>query len=45
MDSLLREYLPILIFIAIAVALSVAIIAASFVVARQIGRASCRERV
>jgi NADH-quinone oxidoreductase subunit A len=35
MDSLLREYLPILIFIGIALALSVVIILASFVLVRQ----------
>jgi NADH-quinone oxidoreductase subunit A len=35
MDSLLREYLPILIFIAVALALSVGIVLASFIVARQ----------
>ncbi|MGH6976789.1 MAG: NADH-quinone oxidoreductase subunit A [Stellaceae bacterium] len=35
MDSLLREYLPILIFIGVAVALSVAIVLASFVLVRQ----------
>jgi NADH-quinone oxidoreductase subunit A len=35
MDSLLREYLPILIFIGIAVGLAVVIVLASFVVARQ----------
>ena len=35
MDSLLREYLPILIFIAIAAALAIVIVIASFVVARQ----------
>ncbi|HEX7967274.1 MAG TPA: NADH-quinone oxidoreductase subunit A [Stellaceae bacterium] len=35
MDSLLRGYLPILIFIGVAVALAVVIVLASFVVARQ----------
>ena len=35
MESLLRDYLPILIFIGIAVALAVAIVLASFIVARQ----------
>jgi len=35
MDNLLREYLPILIFIAIAVGLAVVIVLASFIVARQ----------
>jgi NADH-quinone oxidoreductase subunit A len=35
MDDLLREYLPILIFIAIAVGLAVVIVLASFIVARQ----------
>jgi NADH-quinone oxidoreductase subunit A len=35
MDALLREYLPILIFLGIAVALSVAMVVASFLVARQ----------
>ncbi|MGH6983716.1 MAG: NADH-quinone oxidoreductase subunit A [Stellaceae bacterium] len=35
MDSLLREYLPILIFIGVAVALSVAIVLASFILVRQ----------
>ena len=35
MESLLRDYLPILIFIGIAVALAVVIVLASFVVARQ----------
>ena len=35
MESLLRAYLPILIFIGIAVALAVVIVLASFVVARQ----------
>ena len=35
MDALLAEYLPILIFIGIAVGLSVAIVAASYVLARQ----------
>ncbi len=35
MDSLLREYLPILIFIGIALALAVVIVLASLVVARQ----------
>ena len=35
MDGLLREYLPILIFIGIAVGLAVVIVLASFVVARQ----------
>ena len=35
MDDLLREYLPILIFFAIAVALSLAMVVASYVVARQ----------
>ena len=35
MDSLLREYLPILIFIGIATALATVILLASFIVARQ----------
>ena len=35
MDGLLREYLPILIFIGIAVGLAVVIVLASFIVARQ----------
>jgi NADH-quinone oxidoreductase subunit A len=35
MDALLAEYLPILIFLGIAVGLSVAIVAASYIVARQ----------
>jgi NADH-quinone oxidoreductase subunit A len=35
MDSLLREYLPILIFIGVAAALAVVIVLASFLVARQ----------
>ena len=35
MDNLLREYLPILVFIGIAVVLAVAIVLASFIVARQ----------
>jgi NADH-quinone oxidoreductase subunit A len=35
MDSLLAAYLPILVFIAIAVGLAVAIVAASFIIARQ----------
>lgn len=35
MDELLREYLPILIFLGIAVGLSVVIVAASYIVARQ----------
>ena len=35
MDILLREYLPILIFLGIAVALAVVIVLASFLVARQ----------
>jgi NADH-quinone oxidoreductase subunit A len=35
MDALLAEYLPILIFLGIAVGLSVAIVAASYVLARQ----------
>ncbi|HVA34885.1 MAG TPA: NADH-quinone oxidoreductase subunit A [Stellaceae bacterium] len=35
MDSLLREYLPILIFIGIAFALSVVIVLASFILVRQ----------
>ena len=35
MDSLLREYLPILIFIGVAVALSIVIVLASFVLVRQ----------
>jgi NADH-quinone oxidoreductase subunit A len=35
MDSLLREYLPILIFIGVASALAIVIVLASFVVARQ----------
>jgi NADH-quinone oxidoreductase subunit A len=35
MDSLLREYLPILIFIGIAMALAIVIVLASFFVARQ----------
>jgi NADH-quinone oxidoreductase subunit A len=35
MDSLLREYLPILLFIGIATGLAVVIVLASFIVARQ----------
>ena len=35
MDELLREYLPILLFFAIAVALSLAMVIASFILARQ----------
>ena len=35
MDALLREYLPILIFLGIAVGLAVVMVAAAFVVARQ----------
>ena len=35
MESLLREYFPILVFLAIAAAVSVAMVAASFLVARQ----------
>ena len=35
MDSLLSEYLPILIFIGIALALAIIIVAASFIVAKQ----------
>ena len=35
MDSLLSEYLPILIFIGVAVALAIAIVLASFILARQ----------
>ena len=35
MDSLLSEYLPILVFIGIAVALALIIVAASFIAARQ----------
>jgi NADH-quinone oxidoreductase subunit A len=35
MDALLREYLPILVFLGIALGLSVVIVLASFVVARQ----------
>ncbi len=35
MDALLREYLPILIFLGIAVGLASAIVIASFIVARQ----------
>ena len=35
MDNLLREYLPILIFIGVALAFAVAIVLASFLVARQ----------
>jgi NADH-quinone oxidoreductase subunit A len=35
MDSLLREYLPILVFLGIALGLSLVIVLASFVVARQ----------
>lgn len=35
MDELLREYLPILIFFAIALALSLAMVVGSFVIARQ----------
>jgi NADH-quinone oxidoreductase subunit A len=35
MDSLLREYFPILLFIGIAVGLAVVIVLASFIVARQ----------
>jgi len=35
MDSLLRDYFPILVFLAIAGAISAAMVAASFVVARQ----------
>ena len=35
MDELLREYLPILIFFAIALALSLAMVVGSYVIARQ----------
>ncbi len=35
MDSLLREYLPILLFLGIAVAMAVAVVAASLLAARQ----------
>ncbi len=35
METLLREYLPILVFLAIAGAISIAMVAASFIVARQ----------
>ena len=35
MEALLREYLPILIFLAIAIGLAVVIVLASFIVARQ----------
>ncbi len=35
MDSLLREYLPILVFIGIAVALAIVVVLASFIFARQ----------
>ena len=35
MDDLLREYLPILIFLGIAIAMAVLIVAAAFIVARQ----------
>ena len=35
MDALLREYLPILIFLAIAIAMAVAMVAASLIIARQ----------
>ncbi len=35
MDDLLREYLPILIFLAIAIAMAVLMVAAAFIVARQ----------
>ena len=35
MDELLREYLPILVFLAVAVGLSVVIVAAAWIVARQ----------
>jgi len=35
MDGLLREYLPILVFLGIAVAVSLAMVVASYVVARQ----------
>ncbi len=35
MDSLLREYLPILVFIGVALALAIVIVLASFLVARQ----------
>ena len=35
MDGLLREYLPILVFLGIAVALSIVMVLASYVVARQ----------
>ena len=35
MESLLREYLPILVFLGIAVALALVVVLASFVVARQ----------
>ena len=35
MDGLLREYLPILVFLGIAVAVSLAMVAGSYVVARQ----------
>ena len=43
MDSLLREYFPILVFLAIAGGLAMAMVAASFVVARQ--RPDSREAV
>ena len=36
MDSLLREYLPILVFIGVALVLAVVIVLASFVIARQL---------
>ena len=35
METLLREYFPILVFLAIAGAISIAMVAASFIVARQ----------
>ena len=35
MDSLLREYLPILIFLGIAVGMALAMVTASYIVARQ----------
>ncbi len=35
MDELLREYLPIMFFLAIAIAIAVAMVAASYVLARQ----------
>ncbi len=35
MDDLLREYLPILIFLVIAIGLTVVIVAASYIIARQ----------